>query len=129
MTRSPLDRAAVALGVCALAGGLFGWLTRESPPIDFALVRGATLAVLASLGVVAVLGGVLRRRALVLLAGAGLALAALLQLLQLGGSTNWLDGNGSTLSLMGGFGLGLLAVGLPPHDPTTVPEGMADHGP
>jgi len=128
VTRSALDRAAVALGAATVLGGLLAWLTRRSPPLDFALVRGATLAVLVILGLVAVLGGVLRRRALVLLAGAALALAALVQLFQLGGSTNWLNGNPSTLSMMGGFGLGLLALGLTPRDQTSAVEGTSDHG-
>lgn len=112
MTRPAIDRAAVVLGLGAVVSGVLGWLTKATPPLDFAPVRTVTLLVLVVLGLLAAAGGLLRRRALVLIPGAVLIGAAVLQLLQIGRSANWLDGNGSTMALLGGFGLGLLAVGL-----------------
>ncbi len=112
MTDQRLDRAALVLGGAALLSSLFAISTGGPEPVDFIHVRGAALGVLLVLGAIAALGGILHRRVLVIVAGAGLAIAAVIQLLQVGRATNWLGGDGSTLALMGGIGLGLLAVGL-----------------
>lgn len=112
MTGGRLDRAALALGLAALFSSLF-WLSTGGPePINLVHVRGVALVVILVLGAIAVLGALLHRRAIVIVAGAGFVVAAVLQLLQFGRETNWLGGDGSTLALMGGLGLGLLAVGL-----------------
>lgn len=112
MTGRPLDRAALVLGAAGLVSSLFALSSGGPQPVDFVHLRGAGLVVLLVLSLVAVLGGVLHRVALVMVAGAGLVVAAVLQLVQVGGRPNWLGGDASTLALMGGLGLGLLAVGL-----------------
>ncbi|XAS66717.1 hypothetical protein V3C33_14685 [Micrococcaceae bacterium Sec5.7] len=122
MTGRRFDRAAVVLGVAALLGSLFAFSTGGPAPVDFIHVRGAGLIVIVALGVVAVLGGVLRRRVLVIVAGAGLVAAAVIQLLQAGQPVNWLGGDGSTLALMGGLGFGLLAVALTPRPLSTATD-------
>lgn len=111
-TSGGLDRAAIVLGVAALLSSLFALTTGGPGPVDLVHLGGAGVVVLLVLGALAVLGGVLRRHVLVLLAGAGLILAAVLQLALLGRNANFLGGNASTMSLMGGLGLGLLAIGL-----------------
>lgn len=113
------DLPAVVLGVGALLGSLFTFSTSGPAPVDLILVRGAGLIAIVVLGIVAVLGGMLRLLVLVIVAGAGFVAAAVIQLLQLGQPINWLGGDGSTLSLMGGLGLGLLAVALTPRPPLT----------
>lgn len=113
-----LGRAALALGVAGVISPVFALSTGSNN--NFVLVQNAALVVLPVLGVGAVLGVVLARRLLVILAGAGFAGAALLQLIQFGRATNWLEGNGSTFSLLMALGIGLLTVGLassiPPSD-------------
>lgn len=112
MTGRRFDRAAVVLGAAALLGSLFAFSTGGPAPLDLIHVRGAGLIVIVALGVIAVLGGVLGLRVLVIVAGAGFVAAAVIQLLQASQAVNWLGGNGSTMALMGGLGFGLLAVGL-----------------
>ena len=112
MTAPPFDRAAVVLGAAALVSTVFALTAGGPQPVDLIHVRRVGVVVLIVLGALAVLGGMLRRVLLVIAAGTGLVLAAVLQLLQVGRASNWLGGDGSTLSLMGGLGLGLLAVGL-----------------
>jgi len=88
-------------------------------------VRGGGLVALQVLGIPAVLGGVLHPRLLVIVAGAGFVLAAVIQSLQVGRSTNWLSGDGSTLALMGEVGIGLLTVGLAPRNPASSLNGRS----
>ncbi len=112
MTGRRLDRAALTLGIAAMLSSLFALTTGAAAPVDLVEVGGIGVVVLLVLGLLAVLGGVGNRVVLVIVAGVGLVVAALLQLAQLGRHANWLGGNASTLSLMGGLGLGLLAIGL-----------------
>ncbi len=107
-----LDAAAVALGVAGIACCLFT-LPSET---QYRLVRveGAGLVALLLLSVLAVAGGRTHRRPLIVVAGAGFAAAAVLQLVQFGRGTNWLSGDGSTFSLFLGLGAGLLTLGLVP---------------
>ncbi len=58
---------------------------------------------------------------LLLVAGAGLLLAALVQPAQDGRGTNWLGGNGSTYAMLLGFGGGLLALGHGRHALSSLP--------
>jgi len=111
VTVERLYRSALVLGAGALACGLFTFVE----PIQYRLVRvhGWSLAVLLVLAGVAIAGGLLRRRPVLAVAGAGFLAAAVLQLIVWSGS-NWLGGDGSTVSLFGGFGLGLLTLGLVP---------------
>jgi hypothetical protein len=105
-----INRAAFVLGLGAAACSLFVFVD----PIQYRLVRlhGLGVAVLLVLAVVAMAGARLGRRPLVAGSGAGFLLAAAVQLVQLGDGPNWLRGDGSTLSLFLGFGVGLLALGL-----------------
>ncbi|MET3811856.1 hypothetical protein [Arthrobacter sp. UYEF3] len=125
MTGRRFDLPALVLGVAALLASLFAFSTGGPAPVDFIHVRGAGLIVIVVLGILAVLGGVSRRRVLVIVAGAGFVAAAVIQLLQAGQPVNWLGGDGSTLALMGGLGLGLLAVGLTPHTLSTATDRKA----
>lgn len=112
VTGRRLDRAVLVLGAAAVLSCVFALTTGGAAPVDLVHVGGPEVVLLLVLGTVAVIGGVTRRLLLAGVAGAGLTLAAVLQLAQLGRQTNWLGGNGSTMSLMGGLGLGLLAVVL-----------------
>ncbi len=109
--RRRLDRAAVALGVGAAASPLLGIAGR--PPLKLiAFGLGAVLVALV-LGALAVAGGLLSQRALVVIAGAGFAAAAALLVLQLSlGSSNPIGGDGSTVGIFLAFAVGLLPVGL-----------------
>ncbi|WP_426976459.1 Rv1678 family membrane protein [Pseudarthrobacter sp. O4] len=119
MSGRRFDLPALVLGVAALLGSLFAFSTGGPAPVDLIHVRGAGLIVIVALGVLAVLGGVLRLRVLVIVAGTAFVAAAVIQLLQAGQAVNLLGGDGSTLALMGGLGLGLLAVALTPRPLST----------
>ncbi len=109
--RRRLDRSAAGLGLGAAASLLLGVADR-TPLRLIAFGTGAVLVVLV-LAAVAVAGGLLAIRPLVALAGAGFGAAAALQVVQLSlGGTNTLGGDGSTVGLLLGFAVGLLAVGL-----------------
>ena len=110
MTENPFDRAALLLGAVAVLSPVFALSTSSNN--NFVTVRNGGLVVLLVLGALALAGGWLSRPPLVLAAGAGFGLAALLQLLQLGRATNWLDGSGSTFSLLLALAVGLLVVGI-----------------
>jgi len=112
----PSGRAALALGVVGVISPAFALTTSSNN--NFVLVQGLGLVVFPVLGLVAVLGVAMAKRLIVILAGAGFALAALVQLTQLGRSPNWLDGNGSTFSLLMALGIGLLATALTPSVPS-----------
>lgn len=112
MTRHPLDQAATALGVAGVVSLVFSLTTSSNN--NFVTVQGAGLIVFPVLGACALLGGVTGRRILVQVAGAAYVAAAILQLVQFGRSTNWIDGSGSTFALLLGLGIGLLVVGLAP---------------
>ena len=110
MTSNPFDRAALTLGAVGVVSPVFALSTSSNN--NFVLVRDASLVVLVILGACAVIGGATALRPLVLVAGAGYAVATVLQLVQFGRSTNWLNGNGSTFALLLGLAVGLLVVGL-----------------
>jgi len=110
MTSNPFDRAALTLGAVGVVSPVVALSTSSNN--NFVLVRDASLVVLVILGACAVIGGATALRPLVLVAGAGYAVATVLQLVQFGRSTNWLNGNGSTFALLLGLAVGLLVVGL-----------------
>lgn len=112
MTRHPLDQAATTLGVAGVASLVFSLTTSSNN--NFVTMQGVALIVFPVLGMCAVVGGITGRRLLVQLAGAAYIAAAILQLVQFGRSTNWLDGSGSTFALLLALGIGLLVVGLAP---------------
>ncbi len=121
MTRHPLDRAVVALGLTGIVSSIFALTTSSNN--NFVLVQVSGLLVLPLLGACAVIGGAISQRVVVIFAGASYVAAALLQLLQLGRATNWIDGNGSTFALLFSLGIGLLVVGLAPrHTPSPADE-------
>lgn len=108
----PFDRAAIALGIGSLVSAAFVFGADAPTPIDFAHVGVGGAIALAAFGVLAILGGALHRIALTLVAGAGLALAAVVQLVTLPLSPRLLGGDASAMALLGAFGIGLLAVGI-----------------
>lgn len=114
MTGRGFDLPVLALGGAAVLSSAFTFSSGGPAPIEFIHIRGAGLVLILILGVAAVTAGILRVRLLAIVAGAGFVAAALLQLLQADQSVNWLDGDGSTVALMGGLGIGLLAVTLTP---------------
>lgn len=108
--RTTFDRAAVVIGVGGVLSVLFALTT--SSDNNFVKVGGTGLLVFLVLGLLAIAGGLSGLRPLVLAAGGLFVLAAIVQLVQFGRSTNWLDGNGSTFALLLAWGLGLLVVGF-----------------
>jgi len=113
MTANRFDRAAIVLGAGAMASAVLVFPTGD--PWGLARVRGATVALVLLVGALAIVAGWRGWRALMLADGAVFVAAAALQLAQAGRDTNWLDGNGSTVALLAGLGIGLLAVGLARH--------------
>lgn len=116
--RSSSARAALALGVIGLVAPAFALNTSSNN--NFVLVQGSALLVFPVLGLVAVVGGLTGRRAIVAAAGGGYAVAALIQLVQLGMDTNWLDGSASTFALLLALAVGLLIAASLRDDTTTV---------
>lgn len=118
MNARELYRFAAALGLLGLVSPLFG--LSSSARTNFVLVQGAGAVVLVLIGGVALAGALLRRGPVLVIAGAAALVAAVLQLIQFGRSTNWLEGNGSTFSLLLGLGVGLLVCGLTRTEDTTL---------
>ena len=120
--RTPLDRAAVALGAGGVLSDLFALSTSSNN--NFVAVHGPALWVFPVLGAVAIAAGLTGRSSLAVLAAVGYLVAAVVQLVQFGRSTNWLEGNGSTFALLAAWGVGLLLVGLTRRE--QAPESTAD---
>ncbi|MBA2365130.1 MAG: hypothetical protein H0W36_15610 [Gemmatimonadetes bacterium] len=117
-----LRRAQFAVAIVALIAGVVTLVASLGLPltsprggalggtgITFNLLGAALVSVL---GIVALVGAVLRRRSLVLAAAGGFALIAVQVLLQFGRSANLLGTRGSSLSLALGAAAGLGALGL-----------------
>lgn len=98
-------KGALALGALGLVAPAFALSTSSNN--NFALVQGLALVVFPLLGMVAVVGALAGQRVIIAAAGAAYGVAALVQLVQLGRSTNWLDGNASTFSLLLALAVGL----------------------
>jgi hypothetical protein len=128
MTRSRFDTAAVALGAGAIVAALLRFVPLRSDtlgadtPVRYstpAFLSVPMMVLLLVLGGVAVAGGLLGKpvgRWLAVLAGLGLAAVAALLLVQNIAEVQWLNGSRSAMALLGGLGLGLLAVGLTPRN-------------
>ena len=110
-TRTPLDRAAVALGVASLASALFALVEGD---LEFVTMGRGGVAVALGLGALAVAAGWLGSRPLGLVAGVALLVAAvvLLWLLAANGNGGFLGGSASTFALWLGLGTGLVVVSL-----------------
>lgn len=131
MNRHRLDRAAIGLGATAIVSALLVFVRfrsdtagasgppHSSTPASLATVPVIVLLVLGALALAAGFAGGRLGRALTVLAGAGLAAVAVLLLVQTAVGAKLIDGNTSTMALLGGLGLGLLAVGLTPRPPAT----------
>jgi hypothetical protein len=120
---NPLHRATQVLGAAALVSCLFALTPVLGSVISFVHVSGAAVIALALLGALAVVSALTAIRALGLIAGFGMLLCALLQLVQLGQSPNLLGGDGSTVSLFGGLGIGLVSIWLAARAVDRNPEG------
>jgi hypothetical protein len=108
---SQVDRAAVGLGAGAAAATLLAVPKRT--PWHLVGLGGVGYTAVLLLAALAIAGGLSRLRLVVALAGLGFWAVAILQLVQLsGGHTNTLGGDLSTVSLCGGFAVGLLVLGL-----------------
>jgi hypothetical protein len=112
MTPDAVDRAALVLGVVSIVSAVFLFVDGTFQLVQ---IRAAGLVVALVLGLLAVVAGLLKERALVLAAGVAFLLAAAVQLgLLAGGSSGLLGGNASTFSLWLGLGVGLIALGMVP---------------
>jgi len=107
-----MHRATLVLGIAAVVSLLFALTEGLEQTFNLIHVRGASIAVIAVLGIVAIVAGARRLPVLGLIAGIGFVVCALLQLVQLGQAFNLLGGDGSTMSLLGGLGIGLVSVWL-----------------
>ncbi len=107
-THDNIGRAALALGALGVLSPVFALTTSSNN--NFVLMKPGAIFVLPVLGLLTIVGVLLENRLVVLAAGAGSAVAALLQLVQFGHATNWLGGNGSTFSLLLALGVGLLTL-------------------
>lgn len=108
------DRAAILIGATAMTFAVF--VFSAAFPTEFRFVKigpvGAGLLVVG--GILAIVGGVMRRRLPRLIAGALLTGAALLQLVGLALSIRPLGGDASAMAVVGGLGIGLLVLSLTP---------------
>jgi hypothetical protein len=109
-THDTLDRAALVLGLVSVVSAVFVFVRGTFQLVQ---IGAAGLVVALVLGLLAVVGGWLDERTLMLAAGGGFLIAAAVQLVLLeGGSSGFLGGNASTFSLWLALGVGLIAVGV-----------------
>lgn len=128
--RSAIGRTAAGLGVGAAASSVLA--IADGPPWGIVSLGGTGTLVLLLLAAVAVTAGLAGVRSLIVLAGAGFLAAAVLQLVQIGWTgANLLGGDGSTVALLLGFAVGLLALGLTtaPDDRDAPTSSMGRHDP
>ncbi|BDZ65325.1 Rv1678 family membrane protein [Agromyces mangrovi Wang et al. 2018] len=124
-----LDRAAAVLGAASALVALYVFGAGLPTEAQFVRVGLWGAVVLVVFGVLAVLGGEFHRPALTWIAGAGLTLAALVQLATLHLAPGLLGRDASAMAAFGGFGIGLLAVALARRslrDPETPDPGASD---
>lgn len=112
MTAPALHRATLTLGAAAIATCVFVLTAGLGETVDLIHVRAGGAVVVAVLGALAVIAGVRRLPVLGLISGIGFLAAAVLQLVQLGQAFNLLGGDGSTMALLGGLGIGLVSIWL-----------------
>jgi xanthosine utilization system XapX-like protein len=112
MIAPSMHRATMVLGLTSLASCVFALTAGLGETFNLIHVRGASVAVFALLGILAIIAGALRIPVLGLIAGLGFLGCAVLQLVQLAQPVNLLGGDGSTMALFGGLGIGLVSVWL-----------------
>ena len=112
MIAPALHRATMTLGVVAVVSSLFALTAGLGQTFNLIHLRGASIAIVVVFGGLAIIAGARKVPVLGLAAGVGLIASALLQLVQLGQPQNLLGGDGSTVSLFGGLGIGLASVWL-----------------
>ena len=105
--RSSYDKAAIALGVAALASLASLALSGD---LRFVLLDGAAIIVTVVLGLLAILAGVASLSSLARVTGAVFVAAAVLQVVLVSLRETWLGGSTSTSALWLGLGVGLLAI-------------------
>jgi hypothetical protein len=123
MIADRMHRATIALGAAAVVSCGFALTAGLGAVLDFVHLGAGAVVALAALGALAVVSGLSRIRILGLIAGIGLLLSAILQLIQLGQTVNLLGGDGSTMSLFGGLGIGLVSIWLAARAADRTPEG------
>lgn len=109
----PVDRAALVLGLVSMVSAVFVFANGE---FEIVRVQVAGVVVALVLGLLAISAGWFESSELMLAAGLGFLVAAVVQLVLLagGGGGGFLGGNASTFSLWLGLGVGLIAIGLVP---------------
>jgi hypothetical protein len=117
---SRLDRVAVTLGTVSVLSAGFVVVRGD---FQFVRIRGWGVTVAVVLGLLAVVAGWTARTGLVVAAGAGFLVAAAAQVVVWASEGTWLGGDGSTVSLWLGLGVGLLVTGLAPR---IWPEGQTE---
>ncbi|MFC4494677.1 hypothetical protein ACFPA8_11090 [Streptomyces ovatisporus] len=123
--RSAAARAAIVLGLGAASSTVLG--IADTSPWRFIALDGTGTLILLALAALAVVAGVLALPGLIALAGAAFVAMAVVQLIQLGwADTNLMGGNGSTMALLLGFGVGLLALAPAPPAPRQPERQPAD---
>lgn len=113
---SRMQRVGYGLSVAAAVSILL-ILAPSTDAVRMAKVTPVAALVLLVVAVVGAIGARTGKEAFYLAAGGVALIAAVIQLVQFGRGTNWVDGNGSTAALLAGFGLGFCALwyaGRPP---------------
>lgn len=105
-----LRHAEIALGIAAIALSLFVFGAPLPIEIEFVRVGAVGAVVLVASGLLAILAGLLRRALLSAIGGVMLVLGAVAQVVGLALSTRPLGGDASTMSVVGGLGIALLAI-------------------
>lgn len=108
------DRAVLALGVASLFSTVFA--LPEGDPWELVTMPGRAVVIAVVLGLLACAAAVSGRREPAIAVGGAFLLAAVLVPVELAVGEKWIGGTGSTFSLWLGFGVGLVAAGLVPHD-------------
>ncbi len=101
----------VGYGLSAAAAvSLLLILAPSTDAVRFAKVTPVAAVVLLVVAALGALGARAGKEALYLAAGGVAVVASVIQLVQFGRSTNWVEGNGSTAALLAGFGVGFCAL-------------------
>jgi hypothetical protein len=108
------DQAAITIGVGSLVSSVF--TLADGDPWEIVTMPAVAVIVALVLGALACAAGLLGRPLLVRVVGGAFLVAALVVLLELALGTEWTHGNGSTMALWAGLGMGLLAAGFAPRD-------------